>query len=85
MNKVKQSRPNGERQQLLTEQDQDLEKLSQSLSRIKVLAVNIDEEVTVQDRLLKDLSDDVDKTFKKVKSSTKQIDKLNKKDSCDLL
>ena len=71
--------------QIRREQDQSLDKMSNSLDRLGQMARSIDVELAEQDKIITDIDKDIDVAQNKMDSAIKGVEKLLKtKDRCQL-
>ncbi|KAJ9594985.1 hypothetical protein L9F63_013707 [Diploptera punctata] len=70
-----------QQQRMLQEQDQGLEALSKVISRQKEIAETIGSEVDLQNEIIDDLADHMDRTESRVRSETRQVTVIDRKDN----
>ena len=69
----------GRQQQMMAEQDQEIDSLSTVIGSTKHIAFAINDELSLQERLLGDLEEDVDHTQSRLKFATAKLKKLSEK------
>lgn len=73
-------------QMIIKEQDEGLEELSMGVDRLNDMAININDEIKVQNRLLNDLETDLDDTTERMNVVMGKLGKLLKtKDTCQIM
>lgn len=70
-----------EQKQIIQEQDNSLDNLSKSIGRQKDIAIKIGTEVSRQNDILDNLTDQMDNTSTRINSTTRDVVEVSRRDS----